>query len=115
MAAYAAPSDLDEAAAEPVLESSMSEMPYEAAEEREDFFATPATESFEPEPAITPRPTRARKPAARKPAARKATAKKPAAKKAAAKKTAAKKPSARKPAAKKAAPRKPAPKKTTGS
>ena len=115
MAAYTAPAELEEAPAglEPVLESSMADTSYDVDEARDDFYGTPATSSYEPEPEFTlAPPTRARKPAARKPAARKAAAKKPAAKKPAAKKTAAKKPAARKPAAKKAAPRKAAPKRS---
>ena len=78
---------------------------------REDLYSAPATESFEPAPAISPA-TRVRKPATRKPAARKPAAKKAAPKKAAAKKAAPKKAAARKPAAKstakKTATRKPA-------
>jgi len=94
----------------PALETDFSSAePLDLESAREDFLATPETESFEaaPEPAPV---TRARKPAARKPAAKKAAAKKAAPKKAAAKSTAKKaapkKVAARKPAAKKAAPKK---------
>jgi len=118
MTAYAAPDQYEEMepALEPVYETA-DDTSYDVDESREDFFATPATESYQPEaePAMAPpKPARARKPAARKPAARKPAAKKAAAKstakKAAPKKAAARKPAA-KPTAKKAAPKKAAPRK----
>ena len=119
MQTYAAPSMPEEAEMTPVLESEFaSDEPVGLEEAREDFYGTPATESyddFEPAPTPTLRRT-TRKPAARKPAAKKAAPKKPAAKsaakKAAPKKAAARKPAA-KPAAKKAAPRKSSPRRST--
>jgi hypothetical protein len=119
MQTYAAPSLPEEEEMTPLLEPEYaSAEPVSVEEAREDFFGTPATESyddFESEPAA-PRKT-TRKPAARKPAAKKATARKPAAKKAAPKKAAARKPAAkpapRSAAAKKAAPRKSSPRRST--
>jgi hypothetical protein len=105
---YVAPSLPDEPEMTPVMETEFaSEEPVSLEEAREDFFAAPATESYDDfEPTVAPKPRKTtRKPAARKPAAKKATAKKPAAK-STAKKAAPKKAAARKPAAKKAAPRK---------
>jgi outer membrane biosynthesis protein TonB len=91
----------------PALEAEFaSAEPLDLDAAREEFFATPDTDSYDavPEPAPVTRATR--KPAARKPAARKPAAKKAAPKKAAAKST------AKKAAPKKAAPRKPAAKST---
>jgi hypothetical protein len=118
MQTYVASSLPEEEEMTPVLEPEYaSTEPVSVEEARDDFFATPATESyddFEPEPA---RRKTTRKPAARKPAAKKATARKPAAKstakKAAPKKAAARKPAAKSTAAKKAAPRKSSPRRTT--
>jgi len=95
----------------PALENEFaSAEPLDLDSAREDFLATPDTDSYDavPEPAVT----RTRKPAARKPAARKPASKKPVAKKAAPKKAAARKPAA-KSTAKKAAPKKAAPRKPT--
>jgi hypothetical protein len=116
---YVAPSLPEEEEMTPVLEPEYaSAEPVSLDEAREEFFGTPATESYddvEPEPTPAPRKT-TRKPAARKPAAKKATARKPAAK-SAVKKAAPKKAAARKPAVKssvkKAAPRKPSARRST--
>jgi hypothetical protein len=122
VATYVAPSLPEEAEMTPLLESEFANPePVSLEEAREDFYGTPATESYDDfEPEVAPAPARkpaVRKPAARKPAAKRATARKPAAKKAAPAKAAPKKATARKPAAKssakKAAPRKPAARKPT--
>jgi hypothetical protein len=125
---YVAPSLPEEEEMTPVLEPEYaSAEPVSLEEGRDDFFGTPATESYDNfESEVTPaRRKTTRKPAARKPAAKKATARpaarsaaaKTAAKKAAPKKAAARKPAAKptpkSAAAKKAAPRKSSPRRTT--
>ena len=114
----ALPEEYGELEPVPAMETEFSSAePLDLESDREEFFGTPDTDSYEAAPAAAP--TRARKPAARKPAAKKAAPKKAAAKKTAAKKAAPKKAAARKPAAKKAAPKaaakKAAPRRTTKS
>ena len=105
----ALPEEYGELEPVPAMETEFSSAePLDLESDREEFFGTPDTDSYEAAPAAS---TRARKPAARKPAAKKAAPKKAAAKKTAAKKAAPKKAAARKPAAKKAAPKKTAAKK----